>query len=220
MCERERAIWEKEDRREEEEAFCIPIIPKPAERRLEGINSALLGRWHPSAHTQTHTLIHRFNGNYHRCRHQHGEPAPKCSAFLFSLSLVKMFNNTELFMASELPYMLTLPKYSTISNANTHCSCSDWIKVKTFNYPASSGTLEPSLSEQPEYQKLVLNMWLAACRIGCFLLRLLHARRLNIKNLSSVKCFFAVGTSLAVGGWGGEEGGLKIRSPLPKRRNC
>lgn len=53
-------------------------------------------------------------------------------------------------MGSELPYMLTLPKYSTISNANTHGSCSDWIKVKTFNYPASSGTLEPSLSEQPE----------------------------------------------------------------------
>lgn len=152
-----------------------------------------------SAHTNTHTLIHRFNGNYHRRRHQHVEPALKCSAFLFSLSLIKMFNNTELFMGSELPYMLTLPKYSTISNANTHGSCSDWIKVKTFNYPASSGTLEPSLSEQPERNWC----WICGSQLvglDCFLLRLLHARRLNIKNLSSVKCFFAVGTSLTVGG--------------------
>lgn len=115
-----------------------------------------------------------------------------------SLSLMKMFNNTELFMGSELPYMLTLPKYSTISNSNTHCSYSDWIKVKTFNCPASSGTLEPSLSEQPGRNWC----WICGSQLvglDCFLLRLLHARRLNIKNLSSVKCFFAVGTSLTVG---------------------
>lgn len=38
---------------------------------------------------------------------------------LFFHSLMKTFNNTELFMGSELPYVLTVPKYSTISNANT-----------------------------------------------------------------------------------------------------
>lgn len=141
-------------------------------------------------HTQTHwytslmeiTIVNTWNLLWN-------VPHPlRCS---FSRGHMKTFNNTELFMGSEHPHMLTVPKYSTISNANTRSPCSDWIKVFIFdlsrNRIVGSGTLEPSWNEQPDGDFC----WICGSELvgsDRFLLRILSSRRLNLKKKKSFKC--------------------------------